>query len=289
MNQAQIDAVLAVYGPSLKWVDGQIGGIPGEGWFILTANPLPPKHERIPVITDIAEGRYIRVSEDAQVRHVSDCEGTHLLSQKVQQAVSRLQPKTFQVSIHPGIPGLLSGQPVAISIEPEISYMSFPDHPHLNMGAFLQRNGKTFFLPDSFCYVTDIADRYEEPVERMIHAVAHVTEWLLRHMVWEQAKSDVPSLEAWLGPQEGMMDPYQYANALNPAGPCRCGSRRTYHKCHYHSDIREYLLITNPDFQKVKDPGELVKHMMNITNQCQSVYENRKRALEAFIHNALAT
>jgi hypothetical protein len=232
-------ALQHAYGP-VAWIPGQVAGILGEGWFLLKANPLPPtREEALLVAADIIHDRYGMV-QNGQVRHNPNCAEDHSLPSEyghIEKALRDLKPTSFKVAVHPGFSEAYFQQPLAIACHPTIGYERFPDHPHLNVGGPLA-NG--LHLPDSFCYSSDIAKEFEDKLLRYQHAFARITTWLFRHMIWEQTRKS-GNLGTWIGPaSEETLKPVDFLQALNPDGPCRCRSGRTYRKCHFQKDLADH-------------------------------------------------
>jgi hypothetical protein len=233
MNEEVIKAILDTY-DNVTWVKGQVGNIPGEGWFLLEVSPLPPREELFLVASDIIENRTLHVRQ-GKVRHKAECDSEHLLPANLHKSLTGLKQRKFTVAIHPGIPGVYLGQPLAIPIDPIINYDVFPDHPHLNMGG---PNEKGLFFPDTLCYEEDIARMYEDPFIRLKQSIALITVWLLRHMLWEETRRQYKK-GVWIGPEAEGIESYFYLTALNPAGHCRCRSSLTYRQCHYPLDLQD--------------------------------------------------
>lgn len=93
-------------------------------------------------------------------------------------------------------------------------------------------------MPDSFCYQSDIAKCYPVLIQRYQYTFGYTTDWLLRHMVWEESRKYL-SKGIWLGPQEGELEPKDYIEVLNPTGLCRCRGGKTYGECHLPTDLQD--------------------------------------------------
>jgi hypothetical protein len=222
----------------VTWVNGSLPGTPGEGWFLINVNPLPPSGEVEQVVSDICEDRDILL-EDGQVRHYPGCSSVHhSLKPELRKVINLLNPQNFKVAVHPGIPGRYNGQPLAIAIDPVISYANFPDHPHLNVGG--KGLGAAFkgYLPDSLCYLEDVHELGSDPTVRFRNVFFIIAIWLFRHMVWE-AQRKLYRNANWIGPEGSRLPDYAYALTLDPLGPCRCGSQRNYFDCHMMNDIQK--------------------------------------------------
>lgn len=238
MNGREIaEAVAGVH--RVTWVDRSLPEVPGEGWFLLEVNPLPPSGDILQVMSDICEDRQILV-KDGQVKHYPGCSvAYHSLRPELRKVVQRLKTKSFKIAVHPGITGRYFGQPLAVAIDPVISYSVFPDHPHLNTGGIDQQAQFTGFLPDSLCYLEDIGELGTDPVGRFRNAFSFITIWLFRHMVWEAMRTS-SGTAVWIGPEGPSLPDYGYFSVHSPSSECRCGSRKTYFECHMRTDVRKW-------------------------------------------------
>lgn len=263
MHEKDLAEIAEAFGP-VKWTKGSAAGLPGEGWFLLEISPISSTQDLLLILADIHFNRDIFVQEGA-IHHLYTCEADHQLPKKlrfIEKLVVGLEPRTFKIAVHPGLPGILFGQPLAIAIDPIINYEVYPDHPHLNTGGHLSFQGRQFFIPDSFCYQSNIAELYSDPVERYKRAFAYITDWLLRHVLWEESRNSL-SKGYWLGPEEGELEPSDYIEVLNPAGLCRCRSGKTYGDCHLSSDLehekRKFDEEYNPPIVAAHIKGKMLK------------------------------
>lgn len=273
LTQNDIDSIIQEFGP-VRWVSFNTT-IPSEGLFLLTVTPLPPREELEAVVADIC-AENVRVNiRDGKVHHSSrHChQARHrILDHIIRKAVRNLTEVTFHVAVHPNIAvgplqqqPSLNGQPIAIVYEPEITYMSYPYHPHLNMGwPDHVLPGSRFGIPDSLCYTTDPRGLGETQQKRLVNAFDQVVIWLLRHQVWEATHPwHKPGL--WIGPHEGNLNPIDFLQGLNPFGACRCGQERLYKDCHMPNDLesvrREFGESTSDQLKKHIDTGGWIKYV----------------------------
>lgn len=218
----------------VTWVPRRVVGLPEEGWFLLETSPCPPVDERLLVISDINRNDAVSII-NGKVRHSEKCVScSHEIAPRLLRVVEAVEDTTFRVAVYPGSKDLLLGQPVAISLEPGITYEEFPDHFHLNAGG--DPGYGMMYLPDSLCYT----DRPEKlgvtECGRLDQAFAWIIIWLFRHQIWlatgEQGRNGI-----WIGPHVEGFKPEHYVYLLNPLGRCRCGSSETYADCHMPSDL----------------------------------------------------
>jgi hypothetical protein len=244
MTSEDIECVIREFGPT-KWIGFETNNA-AEGVFLIKATPLPPLNELERVIADICTGGIPVHLNGGKVYHSDECQARRHVIQNatVKRSLRRLKEETFNVAIHPNIAvgplkeaPLLGGQPIAIAFEPAITYMSYPDHPHLNMGTPLRRfPGTQYLLPDSICYTSNPNKLGDTQRERLLATFDEVTIWLLRYQIWV-ATRELRGHGIWIGPHEGQIEPDYFPLRLNPQGPCRCGNRKTYTSCHMTDDL----------------------------------------------------
>lgn len=244
MISSDIESVIREFGPA-KWnrieSDNAAAGV-----FFLNVTPLPSPNELEKVIADICTGGIPVYVKGGKVYHSEECQARRhdIQNASVKRSLRRLKEETFNVAIHPNIAvgpllkePLLGGQPIAIAFDPAITFMNFPDHPHLSMGGPERLlPGTQYFLPDSICYTNNPNGLGNTQTERLLAALDEITIWLLRHQIW-MATRELTGHGIWIGPHEGQLDPEWFPSRLNPLGPCRCGSRKTYASCHMTSDL----------------------------------------------------
>lgn len=243
MDSAVIQSIIQEFGP-VTWTSfGE------EGVFLLKVTPLPPPDELEWVIADICAGEMpVRVNQ-GRVYHSSHCtcQNHDIQDERVRNVIHKLKEETFVLAVHPNIsgPNILGelpyeGKPLVIPFNPIISYMNFPDHPHLSMGTnqmFLQ--GTPFYIPDTICFTAASNDTLgNNQVSRLLNTFDEITIWLLRHQVWV-ATRETTGHGIWIGPHEGHLDPEAFVARLNPEGNCRCGNRKQYSSCHLKQDLEE--------------------------------------------------
>lgn len=224
--------LLKEFGP-VKWYDKTILG--WRGWFLLEISPLPPTGEKELVAADICREELVTVN-NGKVYHCSDCSiREHKLSQKLRRAVEQIPDEKFLVAVYGGEPGILNGQPIAIVLEPEISYAVYPDHPHISQG-FHKHIDTEFYIPDSVCYTNDPSNLGDDKNSRLLTVFDEMCIWLFRHQLW-LATRHLHNKGEWIGPSEGNLLPQHYASHLNPLGKCHCGKDRVYRDCCMPNDV----------------------------------------------------
>ncbi|MCL4439164.1 MAG: SEC-C domain-containing protein [Firmicutes bacterium] len=254
MRPEEIEKVIASFGP-VRFYPNPFGVL-GEVWFLLEARPTPPSGERFLVAADIRLDRIIRVDKDnGMVFHSPNCDAQeHILSKRLTRVVENIADQTFYVAVFPGHPSVLSGQPIAIALEPVITYNDLPDHPHLNQGGLIR---KSFYLPDSLCYTNDPVGLGTNIVDRLLKAFVLICIWLFRHQIW-MATRQLWGQGIWIGPQDPPLSRTLQVLHLNPSNICHCGSGAPYSKCHMMSDMEDYL-------QSVKlpvSPQEMIEYQI---------------------------
>ncbi|WP_041272260.1 hypothetical protein [Desulfitobacterium hafniense] len=247
MKPSEIEELLQEFG-SVSWksFDSQQGE---EGFFLLKVNPLPPLEELQLVVADICvEGVPVCVNK-GKVYHSNSCNRhDHALDDVIEEALNRLKEETFLIAVHPNTykPFLHSllpygGKPLAIPFNPVISYMNFPDHPHLNMGnneALLP--GIPLAIPDTICFTAEPNSGLGDTLkDRLLYTFDQLTIWLLRHQIWV-ATREITGHGKWIGPHEGQLEAEDFLQRLNPQGSCRCGNKKPYNFCHLKEDLKAF-------------------------------------------------
>lgn len=278
MIEKDLAVINETFGP-VKWFNGRAAGLPGEGWFLLEISPISFTEDLPLIFADIHFDRELFV-EQGTIYHLQSCDLNHKLPKRlrfIESVAKTLAPKKYKIAVHPGLQGILFGQPIAIAVEPVINYNVYPDHPHLNTGGHTLYQGKKIFIPDSFCYQSDIAELYPDPVERYKRAFAYITIWLLRHMVWEESRVLLPK-GYWLGLEEGELEPSNYIEVLNPAGLCRCRSGKRYGDCHLALDLK----YEKRKLEQVNEPATVAIRMREKMNKVVRWSDERKVPHELF-------
>ena len=235
MDQPTIQRLIHDYGP-VRWVDKSIFGFKNEGWFVIDTIPLPPKEEIESVVMDIIHHQDISYANGKVRRWPENQKSSGIKDRVLKEVVTKLENKRYKVGICVNENAdFLEGQPIAIALDPIISYMNYPDHPHLNtLGQY-----KNAFVPESFCYGYNVEkERYgTTDYEKFMRAFDEVTLWLFRHQIWE-AYREYTGKGKWIGVHHAVGLPdLTYAGILNPLGQCRCGKKLKYLDCHLPLDL----------------------------------------------------
>lgn len=236
MSRDTYSDLIQRFGP-VKWIPGPILNLPDEGWFLLEITPCPPKNEMEKVISDIYHNRIVRI-RNGKLYHSDKCTAeTHKLQRELMKIVGHIKEESFTVAVYPGLDGLLLGQPIAIVLNKPINYSEYPDHPHINLGGFVQFGKKAYptFLPESICYGFNHVNYSSNENEKLYEVFAQITIWLFRHQIW-CATRNILGKGIWIGPHEGFIEDKYYVDILNPLGQCRCGSHKSYADCHMPQD-----------------------------------------------------
>lgn len=257
MEQSVIQGLILDYGP-VKWVKKSIFGFRNEGWFVIDTIPLPPEDEIELIVSDIINHQEIAYA-NGKVRHWHECKQTHpITNQMVKDVITSLKKEPFRIAICTGDDKFLEGQPIVISLNPTITYMNYPDHPHLNTGGFYGG----VYIPDSFCYgYTVEPERYgPSDYEKFIRVFDEATLWLFRHQLWAAIRSKYGKGE-WIGKHDkNGLPPLVYANWLNPLSKCRCGKKKKYIECHLPLDIAPS--VTKRAKETNQSPKEIREEMI---------------------------
>lgn len=281
-----------------KWYPSFRGRIPGNDWFLLEIDPMPYKEEIYLVIADIIKEYDVYPAVDGRVYHWDECNNTnHEIPKLLTKAIDLIDETTFKVAVYKGKENLLNGQPIAIPLDPVISYSKYPDHPHLNAGGQIYIKNRDFYipkiednrtpkfpriknddpprykfyLPDSLCYHYSPLELGNTEYDRLFNAFNQIQIWLFRHQLWLATRKILGVGKGiWIGPQKGRLIEGDYLEILNPIGECRCGSGKKYLECHMLNDI----CISN---NCSKD--EVIKKL-NINFRTQKWLNNRSRPEE---------
>lgn len=211
--------------------------LPMGDWFLYETSPLPKEDELETVLSDIINDRMVHVSENGQLSHYKHCTCLqHILPDNVKSVIKYLSNQKFRVAVWEGKYGLYSNQPIFIAFDPEISFLTYPEHPHLNACVLKGSPYKENYIPDSICYLTD-HDSTISKSDRIIESFALVSIWLFRHQVWELINET--ENKQWIGPQEVNPIGIDFTRYYNPFEICRCGSKKKYCECHMESDYEK--------------------------------------------------
>lgn len=156
-----------------------------------------------------------------------------------------IKDDTFRIAVWEGNSGINNGQPIAFSIDPEISYSVYPDHPHISALLLYHEGSKDYLLPNSLCYnyqSTVIEDCTYDVMRNSLHYIAL---WLFCNQVWLITRRKGTPI--WIGPQELAEELDQFKYLRHPYKPCRCGNGVLYEKCHLSIDFQN-IVASSPAF-----------------------------------------
>jgi len=275
MNKSVVDDLKTKFGP-VEFYTGPFKTFPGN-WFLLELKPMPLNSEINDVASDICRNGSVKVNKGKVKHHLDNCDReSHSFSSKlrhVEKIISDLKDEKYYIAVHPGDENILNGQPIAISIKPEINYIKYPDHPHLNAGAKdVSMEGFNFYLPNSLCYTDDPKQLGTDTVDRMLFAFDLITIWLFRHQIWLKTR-EVYGKGTWIGPEAASFPPYIYPKILNPLGKCRCGKNEKYGNCHRPYDIKKLR-------KKAKQNNRINLKHQTYGSWRKNIYDPQSRSLK---------
>ena len=219
-----------------------------KDWCLISINPLPPKNEIEAVLSDLYQDVGCNI-KDGKIRHSDTCEKKeHLIPKRVADCISLLKDDNFKIAISVKEDAPPFNQPLAICLNPFISYFEYPDHMHINAPTF--RNGN-LYVPESICYNKDPSVLGTDSKERIQKAIGMIVIWMFRHQVWLATRECYGmSKGIWVGKHTPYFDnPSEYFLLLNPLGKCRCGSMKLYKDCCMAKDASEYRKTKPDDFR----------------------------------------
>lgn len=228
------------YGPCKKIQINNFGELTGE-WYFISATPVQLKQENSSIIEDIINDNDI-TTFNGSVIHNPQCNHKHgQLSNDYNKIIDFLEEKSYLVAIFDNKSELFNGQPIAICIDPAITFVEFPNHPHLNSTARIRQS----FIPASICYTDDVQGLGSLFGNRIYDAMHYITIWLYRHQVYELFDQHFMK-HNWIGNEVNIRLPNSsYFHMINPIGLCHCGSRIKYYECCLNNDAKDYAKLRN--------------------------------------------
>lgn len=233
-------------------------------WYLLTVNPLPQKEEIYNIISDIEKDIGVFVNK-GQVTHDRLCDEEHKIKKRLEKCIPYLEDTTFKVLVYINKDFILYEQnmPIAIVIEPEISFMTYPDHPHLNFGKMYPKekpeetlkkifpkskllesmnieSPKRYYISESLCLLHDyneLGNVENDEIGYLQQTFAKISSYLFRHLVW-LASRKIYGKGIWIGPTHNQFPVERFSYMIDPNNMCRCGSRLSYSLCCLDKDIR---------------------------------------------------
>lgn len=216
--------------PSAQWGNTTRPAANYEAW-TLRVNPLPAADELALVLADLAAGRVVGVRRGGRVAHLDQC---LVPADEHRSPLSNVPEQQFTLEfVYPerelGPIGPVHPQVRVLS--PEISARTQPQHPHL------YRAGG-----DSWACAVAPHDRdWDWKNGGTVRYLDLACIWLLKTLVWIRTGGGILGFGRWIGPDA----PHDPATLLtiDPTGPCRCGTGRTYAACHKATDL-DGMLVT---------------------------------------------
>jgi hypothetical protein len=220
------------YGPCKKTFIKNFGELTGE-WYFISATPVRKCNDNEGIVSDIIQGIDITTYNGSVIENDDGKGNKNTLSAKIQNVISQLEEKTFIVAIYDNKSLAFKGQPLAICIDPLITFIDFPYHPHLNAA------GKIYdtFIPPTICYTDNPENLGNLFGDRIYDAMHYITIWLYRHQIFEVFYSTYGDIK-WIGLEvKDRLDNHVFVNQLNPFGDCHCGSGTKYVSCCLNKDM----------------------------------------------------
>jgi len=260
--------------------------LPKGVWHLIDVRPYPEREHLHEIISDINSDRCVVVSYNGKLKHYKECKSEHDDLPKCFKAIEPLlQPMSFKVAVREKY---YRGYPVAVVIEPEISYCTFSDHPHIStfidIGTY--RSASTQDAPPfSLCLAEDQGTFGLDLNERMTNIMEETSVWLFRHQLWEASRKFGKGI--WIGPQKNAEANHQFIYSRNPNGLCHCGRKRLYKDCHLQVDFNNYKSI-NPQlhsFLKKRDSDliDLDRYLYLWEARIRSVNNAKLEVLKSFL------
>lgn len=224
------------FAPFKKSIMKNLGKYSGE-WYFLNITPISTFSEICKIAYDIQYSLPITIHYGKLIHNINCKVQNHKLPNLLTKVINALESKSYKIAIYDNKnPQLFLGQPLIICINPKISFINYPDHPHLNSPIF----GKKEYFPTSLCY-TDAPNMIGQKFGNRINdSIFFTLEWLFRHQIWEKHR-DSFGKGLWIG-QSAKSDITSEAhfNILNPDNRCHCGKNKKYFECCMKKD---YSLI----------------------------------------------
>ncbi len=182
----------------------------GGNWYTFSIKPLPPRGERLKLISDFynqsIEDKCI-VFENGIVGHCKNCmEEAHNLLPEIRNITMKFESISYDIAMWDNPDGYLENQPIFIPLNPEINKFKYPKHPHLNDMRVVVRDKKRIFIPNTICYLHDISNLSRNRNTRLFEAFSQIPIWLIKHQIWEKLrkKSDYKydTYKAWIGQEQ---------------------------------------------------------------------------------------
>ncbi|MBK5262459.1 MAG: hypothetical protein JJE17_07810 [Peptostreptococcaceae bacterium] len=214
-----------------------------KDWCLISINPLPPEDEIQKVISDIQDNLKYNI-ENGHIRHLETCnKKSHPIDRKINSCISLLKEDNFKIAICMKEEASSLNQPLAISLDPLISLIEYPDHMHVNAPLFPSSLGTIgLHLPESICYNKEQNLLGIESEDRILAAMGMIVMWAFKQQIWLATREKYGMGNGiWIGTHTPYFEkPGTYFLLLNPFDKCRCGSNKLYKDCCLLEDAKAY-------------------------------------------------
>lgn len=223
----EVNDVRSVY-PDAKWVNVYDEGNKTRAWLV-NIDPIPYESDLLYVIADLDRGMDIDIGQNGKIYHSSSRCRVPLEDHQVLLPKLALPQQRYKVQLTyrgPRKMAIASTQPKTRILDPEISYKTFPLHPHMYRGK----------QDDSWaCPLSPQLTKWEWGAGATVMYLDQVAIWLLKTAIWIVTGAGIAGLGKWIGPDT----PHDKLHLIRDTGlsnPCWCGSGIAYRNCHFKSD-----------------------------------------------------
>lgn len=174
----------------------------GKVWPVQSAEKLEE------LLDDIYHGRAVQMQAGGVIEHLPDCAGTHCHHEWMEKLVNPFVTFKLEVQYGGG-----EAHPRAYVRDPAVPLFKRQKH-HMSDGAL--------------CAYPPWQGVWNWQTDTVVHFMSHATEWLVKWLVWEQAR-------VWPG-AEMEHDRGFLLREVKPSQECYCGSGKPYQLCHRPED-----------------------------------------------------
>lgn len=222
----EIEDVLRVY-PDAQLYDAIEDRVHTKAW-CLKMNPIPDESELGYILADLDVGTGVAVDQQGKVQHSKlqckipmDCHPILLPNIKIMwhtYLVDLIYRPPIKNAIWPR-------QPKARIISPEISFQTYPNHPHMYV------SGNESWA----CPLSPQDKQWQWGKGATVSYLDQLAIWLLKTAVWMATGAGIAGLGKWIGASTSH-DPLSLLQTIRSIDPCWCGSGLCYEKCHMQVD-----------------------------------------------------
>lgn len=196
--------------PISQWGERVERGRAIRFWEVIV-EPVPSAPEVLLVLADLDRGGPVDMNPSGWIRHSQRCRADH----KLREGFEGLEiPDT--VFLLEAVYQEPPGHPLVRSLDPKVSCLRFPGHPH-------------FYGGEVICPLFPPENTWRWKNHTMTDYLEHVAVWLLKHLVWK-ATQDRDGKGIWIGP-DVEHSPMYLLWVIRPSDQCHCGSGKTYRRC----------------------------------------------------------